>query len=89
VLDIGDDNHKGMGCSGGKCGTSRCNQWGLCGVIIFSAETNFWTNCNVCYLHFMLAHSLGIALSFLPFLSCYCCYLLHYFTTTTTSSHWI
>ena len=33
------------------------------------------------------AAKVGRRLSFLPFLSCYCCYLFHDFTTMTTSWH--
>jgi len=29
---------EGKGSSGGKCGASRCNQWGLCGVVVLYFE---------------------------------------------------
>ena len=37
-LDGGADRQRGRGNSEGKCGTSHCNQWGLCGIVIFCHE---------------------------------------------------
>jgi len=34
----GGDCRRGMGSFGGECGTSHCNQWGLCGIVILCHE---------------------------------------------------
>jgi len=38
ILDGGGCHRRGRGSFGGKCGASHCNQWGLCGVVIFRRE---------------------------------------------------
>ena len=38
VLDGSGDRRMEKGSFGGKCGTSHCNQWGLCGVVILCHE---------------------------------------------------
>jgi len=38
VLDRGGGRRRGMGSFGGICGTSRCNHWGLCGIVILCHE---------------------------------------------------
>jgi len=38
VFDGGWRLWKGKGSFGGKCGTSHCNYWGLCGIVILCRE---------------------------------------------------
>ena len=55
----------------------------------FYQRNNFFVNCNVCYLNFYIRSKPFFYTFFLPFLSCYCCYLFRDYTTTTTWWHWI
>jgi len=57
-------------------------------IIDFIKETIILINCNVCYLNFYISCRPWFYTFFFT-ISCYCRYLFRYFTTTTTSWHWI